>query len=308
MRGSVRSRQRHPIAIEGKGDPCAAIAVAVVGIPGSDGVILGCYGKVDGRLRVVADSSQCDKTKEITLEWNQTGPAGAPGAVGPQGIPGPAGEQGLQGAPGAQSDPGPQGQAGAQGEQGPQGEPGPPGPPGPQGEPGPVLASFDSIEELPCTRNGNTGAIGLSYAADGTATLKCVLPPEPPPPCIDDWPNSFSSATNVGSLPGDVFQVRTINGRYCDAADTADWFRFTLTEENEGVFSPPRNLSVRVDLTNTSGSSDMCLYRDTGAMVGCGSVPLTVQDTLGNDDTTLYVQVNPRVAGTYTVTMRSDTP
>lgn len=55
------------------------------------------------------------------ISWNQTGPAGAPGArgaTGATGAQGPAGAQGPQGAAGANGGTGPQGPTGPQGQQG----------------------------------------------------------------------------------------------------------------------------------------------------------------------------------------------
>src|SRR5437868_2435462 len=36
-----------------------------------------------------------------------------------------------------------------------------------------VVASFDRVRNLPCTRGGVTGFISVGYAADGTATIRC---------------------------------------------------------------------------------------------------------------------------------------
>lgn len=54
------------------------------------------------------------------------------------------------------------------------------GPPGPQGSPGVGLTSFDSLSGTPC-RVGDpmAGTISISYAADGTATIKCNPNPTP---------------------------------------------------------------------------------------------------------------------------------
>jgi hypothetical protein len=103
-------------------------AVALAAIPGTGGVITGCYTKTSGALRVIdaqAVPAQTCTTKETQLTWNQTGPQGPQGPRGPQGTPGPVGPQG---------DPGPQGLPGATGTQG---DTGPAGPQGPQGAPGP---------------------------------------------------------------------------------------------------------------------------------------------------------------------------
>jgi cysteine-rich repeat protein len=58
------------------------------------------------------------------------------------------------------------GRRGPRGLQGIQGEPGTPG----------LLASFDQVDGLACTRAGYDGEIDVAYASDGTASLKCVIP------------------------------------------------------------------------------------------------------------------------------------
>lgn len=101
-------------------------AVAAASIPGSNGVITGCYvtnpnvSEFDqpiGALRVI-DPSDTTNTNpganscmdgETTITWNQQGPTGlqgAPGATGttgPQGPPGATGQQGAQGQAGTVS-------------------------------------------------------------------------------------------------------------------------------------------------------------------------------------------------------------
>jgi len=90
--------------------------VAFATIPGSGGVVSGCYSKKDGTLRVIdASTAQC-KIGEATLNWNQTGPQGPMGDTGPAGPQGPQGDTGLAG---------PQGPQGGNGPTGPQGPPGP---------------------------------------------------------------------------------------------------------------------------------------------------------------------------------------
>jgi Collagen triple helix repeat (20 copies) len=134
-----------------------AATVAFGQIPGSDGVIHGCYKDANGNLSVVDESTPC-AANETPLEWDAHGFAGSQGPAGPQGPPGPqgpAGVDGLGGADGAAGPQGPQGPAGADGAdgaQGPQGPQGPAGadgadgadgsqgPPGPQGLPGPAGA------------------------------------------------------------------------------------------------------------------------------------------------------------------------
>jgi plastocyanin len=74
-----------------------------------------------------------------------------------------------------------QGPVGPPGPAGAAGVAGPPGPAGPPGAPG-ILASFDAIAGLGCTRDGSAGTIQLSYDGSGVATLRCVVPQTPPPP------------------------------------------------------------------------------------------------------------------------------
>jgi len=95
--------------------------IVYASIPGSDGVIYGCYKKSGGTLRVIDRSvTNCSKD-ETLINWNQTGPAG------------PQGPQGLQGL---------QGEQGPAGPQGPEGPQGPVGPAGPQGAAGITTATF----------------------------------------------------------------------------------------------------------------------------------------------------------------------
>jgi len=100
-----------------------------------------------------------------------SGAAGAVGAAGPQG---PAGATGPQGPTGVQGPKGDTGAAGSQGATGPQGVMGLTGPIGPAGPAG-LLASFDAIAGLPCTRNAQQGTVALTYSSGGDATLSCVL-------------------------------------------------------------------------------------------------------------------------------------
>ena len=78
---------------------------ALATIPGTGGVISGCYAKRDGALRVIDASTSC-KSGESALNWNQAGPQGPQGQQGQQGAQGPQGQTGPQG---------PQGPAGVSG-------------------------------------------------------------------------------------------------------------------------------------------------------------------------------------------------
>jgi hypothetical protein len=78
--------------------------IAYAAIPDSNGVIHACYlnaagGQPQGSLRVIDTAkSQTCKATETALNFNQTGPQGAPGAAG---APGPKGAAGPKGATGA---------------------------------------------------------------------------------------------------------------------------------------------------------------------------------------------------------------
>jgi hypothetical protein len=116
--------------------------IAVGAIPGSGGVIHGCYKQASGELRVIDAPAAACKNGEAALDWSQTGVPGPAGPVGPQGPKGDTGSQGPQGPPGATGPAGPQGPqgdtgpAGPAGPQGPKGDTGPAGPQGPKGDPG----------------------------------------------------------------------------------------------------------------------------------------------------------------------------
>jgi hypothetical protein len=128
-----------------------AAGVALATIPGSNGVINGCYEKRTGLLRVIdTEAGKTCTQYETPIRWNQEGPKGETGAQGPPGAKGdkgepgaagPAGPQGDTGPQGPQGEPGPQGEVGPMGPQGPKGETGATGPQGPQGPPGPAGTS-----------------------------------------------------------------------------------------------------------------------------------------------------------------------
>jgi Collagen triple helix repeat (20 copies) len=112
--GTIRAHKA--LALAGVLALIAGVGVASATIPGTDGVVHGCFqtqGSVlspKGSLRVIDPSTGTTcKSSEQPLNWNQTGP---PGATGPQG---PVGQQGPAG---------PAGPAGPTGLQGPKGDPG----------------------------------------------------------------------------------------------------------------------------------------------------------------------------------------
>lgn len=83
-------------------------AFAVVGIPGRDGKVHGCYAKKTGALRVVKEGKRC-RRGERAIAWGAVGKRGEAGVRGPtgdRGGTGPQGPTGSQGPPGSQGAPG----------------------------------------------------------------------------------------------------------------------------------------------------------------------------------------------------------
>ncbi len=70
-------------------------------IPGTDGLIYGCYGKGIGSLRIIDNATDRCTNLETLLTWNKTGPQGPQGPIGPTGATGPVGPLGPAGAAGA---------------------------------------------------------------------------------------------------------------------------------------------------------------------------------------------------------------
>ena len=87
-------------------------AIAYASIPGSDGVIYGCFKKSGGSLRVIDRSVTNCSRDETLISWNQTGPEGPQGPQGETGPQGPAGPQGAEGPAGPTGPAGPQGPSG----------------------------------------------------------------------------------------------------------------------------------------------------------------------------------------------------
>lgn len=148
-----------------------AAAIAYATIPDSGGVYTACMVNSTGTIRLIDPSLPASNLRshctglETQVTWNQKGPKGETGLQGPAG---PKGDTGLQG---------PKGDTGAPGATGPQGDLGPKGDKGDtgaQGLPGPALSSIDALSGVGCTSAGNAGTISVSYAPDGTVTLKCV--------------------------------------------------------------------------------------------------------------------------------------
>lgn len=169
----------------------AATALSYAAVPGSSGVIDGCFQGQSGLLRVIdAEAGATCRSDERPIRWNErgpkgdsgppgpmgpegdAGPVGPQGDVGPTGPPGPQGERGTAGAPGPIGPEGPRGDtgsAGPQGEAGPAGPAGPPGergatgdagPAGPQGERGPEGSQGPAGPQGEPGPRGETGAQG----------------------------------------------------------------------------------------------------------------------------------------------------
>jgi hypothetical protein len=144
--------------------------------------IVACQLKAIGTIRIVADATACSKY-ETVISWNVQGAKGDPGPAGLQGapgLPGAAGKDGVNGTNGtngADGKNGVDGAAGPAGPQGPKGDTGATGATGAQGAKGDSgsgggLASFDSVNGLPCSQG--TGTMQVSYnPTTGGVSLTC---------------------------------------------------------------------------------------------------------------------------------------
>jgi hypothetical protein len=70
-------------------------ALALATIPAAGGTISGCFKNNSGDLRVIDVPAESCKNGETAIQWNQSGPRGAPGPQGTQGDPGPEGPPGA---------------------------------------------------------------------------------------------------------------------------------------------------------------------------------------------------------------------
>ena len=326
-------RRRRLLALCGGVILVVSVGVAYAAIPGSSGVINGCYSGGQGQLRVIdTEKGETCKNNETAISWNQkgvqgeagapgptgpAGPPGPPGPPGPQGPVGPEGPKGDQGEPGAKGDtgdPGPQGSQGPQGIQGPKGDK---GDPGEDGAPGAGLESLDQLDGLPCTRNGQEGTSDLTYDAGGFARVQCVIEVVPPA-CVDNTGNGDpGSAINLGSIRGDQgSDVVQQTARLCSGSD---WWRVRVTEADSSVFNG-QYLSAHITVTPTSGDPDLYAYCENAASTPIASstnnglsvdiVDVRNDDDIGPDDSfDLFVEVRGFTVPTdYTLTINGNTP
>jgi type VI protein secretion system component Hcp len=152
----------------------AAVGVASAAIPDTGtGLLHGCQNKATGVLRLVDPSlsgslGRCITSpgllQEVAVTWNQSGPAGQPGAAGPTGVQGPAGQQGATGSTGAQGLVGDAGPTGPQGTTGAQGPAGPPGPAAGATDPNPHNLTYRITVTLPGGTPVTSTATGFTQA------------------------------------------------------------------------------------------------------------------------------------------------
>jgi hypothetical protein len=165
-----------------------ATATAVA-IPDSNGVIHGCYGKVNGQLRVVDRAADC-RNNERPLKWNERGPAGA------------AGQPGTAGAPGAQ---------------------GPIGPRGPAGSPGLLSIQRVSASNVPhdsfnghsatATCPAGTKLLGGGYHLTGQPPAQLAHDDDGPVPGADAW-QAFARDEQVEDASGWGITATAICGKF----------------------------------------------------------------------------------------------
>jgi hypothetical protein len=207
----------------------------------------------------VLDTEKGDQCSrlETAITWNQAGPAG------------------------------PAGPAGAAGEKGEKGEKGDPG----------TVASFDAIDELPCTRNGDTGKIDLTYDADGKATMTCVLP------C-----RSVEPARSMDPLILELERTRTNTGTTC--AEGEEHFSSFHVEDRDDGQRQSEYRDVDIAITNTSGQATMCAYRIGQAaelndcITGDGVLTATFRDDERHDDSDdIGIKVIAKTPGSYKITV-----
>jgi|tagenome__1003787_1003787.scaffolds.fasta_scaffold20987843_3 hypothetical protein len=123
------------VAAVAAGGAAAALATSST----SGDVYQGCLSHSLGALYNVKVNPSAPPrclSHDTLVKWNQTGPAGTPGATGPAGPQGLKGDNGAAGSDGATGPAGPQGAKGDSGAAGPKGDAGPEGPAGTPGSGG----------------------------------------------------------------------------------------------------------------------------------------------------------------------------
>lgn len=196
----IAARARRAVARMSVASALALSMVMVVGavafgsIPGSGGIINGCYSSVTGHVRIIDSAATC-LTTEVSLNWSQSGVAGPPGlkwrgawnpvesylatdAVSYGGssyiavlanqavTPGTdITKWGLLAERGSDGPIGPEGPTGPQGPQGLQGPPGMTGATGPQGATGSQGPAGPAGPVGATGATGPTGATGAAGAA-----------------------------------------------------------------------------------------------------------------------------------------------
>ena len=193
------------------------VGVAQAAIPSATGVYTACYDAKGGTLHVVDSSvTTCPRGQIGPLTWSQTGPQG------PAGTQGPAGPTGTQ------------------------------GPEGPQGSPG-VIANLDSIDGLPCTRPGATGAVELvTDTYSGVGVIACVF--SIGTPAVDAFSNSRLSPTDLAVACGGS---RIVSGTTVPYG-SSDWFKLSWTPTSTCPtvrirFTTNPNSLARFDITDSDG-------------------------------------------------------
>jgi Collagen triple helix repeat (20 copies)/Lamin Tail Domain len=136
-------------------------AIAVARAPHDATAIIQACVRKDGRLRLVAQKSDCRRT-ERPISWNVRGAQGEPG---PQGPAGPAGADGAPGPSGATGPAGPAGPPGPIGERGPQGA---------KGDPGTSIDALETLNGIACRAGGRNGTVTLTYDASAHAVFTCT--------------------------------------------------------------------------------------------------------------------------------------
>jgi hypothetical protein len=103
----ARMKKKTLVRLAGVWLAITAAGVADAAIPGADGSVSGCYGKLTGIVRVIDPAGgTCNPRFETPITWSVRGPIGPkgdpgdPGPTGPTGATGPTGPKGDKGDPG----------------------------------------------------------------------------------------------------------------------------------------------------------------------------------------------------------------